>query len=815
MKRQARGKRCRGAWHEPGLASGVCDERRLDGVALLGGGSLVGALATLHPIWTWPAVMAVAWILRRRVRPGLLMLVLCLIGLQAARAQRHIAEADRAALGWTSEEMEREVEVVSSPVVLRERPGRPRGTRLEAKLVDSEHVVRLYGMPLDARRGDRFLVKARLGPRRRFHQPGGADPRVGLALRPHRASGSAQNYTRLSRGGGLGAWIDAARARVRRRIEATYPEAAVPMARALVLGEQALDPRDAEAFRSSGLSHLLAVSGSHLVIAVVALAQLLRAFLVRIPFLSARLDVGRLVALFTIAAGWLYADFAGGGGSAYRAAAMLSAANVARAWGMRAPAERSFGWSMLTGGAVEPLALLDVSFALSLAATAGLLAARGVVTAIHHRLAAGPARWLVEMAVATLAATAACAPVLLLLGPQLPVMGVAANAIAGPIGEVVALPLSLGHCVASVWPAAERGMAAVAGGALLSVRAIAHAAAGSPWATASLPHPTAPQLAWVTVGVAWVWSVRPRRRAGVLVVLVLSLVAIEGVQSRPPRGELRVTALDVAQGDALLVDLPDGRLMLVDGGGLVGSPIDIAERVLLPELRRRRRHVVDVVVLSHAHPDHYGGLLNLLRRVPVRELWDPSRPKPGSPWHQVRAALKSEEVPILGADALCRAPRRFGAATVTVLAPCPGRDALASENDNSVVLHLRMGHRAALLAGDAEADAEARLLARGAPVRADLLKVGHHGSRTSTSRAFVAAVRPVAAVISRGARNRFGHPHPETKASLAGLVVADTARDGGVMWVTDGRGMSFVRARDAFTAGPFDSPRALLGRSWP
>ncbi|MEM9876642.1 MAG: DNA internalization-related competence protein ComEC/Rec2 [Myxococcota bacterium] len=774
---------------------------RADGVLVLGVFALGGALLAVHPGAGVAMAGAVALAMRRQVGPILLLIGLLAYGVQGARAAGALREVDGAvdaASGLVTAERPttRTVEVVTTPVVLRPQPGRRAQARVEAKTVPEGHLVRLYGMPKDARRGDRYRVNTVLRARRRFHQVGGADPRIALVLRPFVASGSARRWTRLARGTGLAAAVDRFRAYVRRRIEATYPPKAVPMARALVLGEQALDPRDAQAFRSSGLSHLLAVSGSHLVIAVVALAQLLRAFLVRFPALAGRFDVGRAVAGFTIVASWVYADFAGGGGSAYRAAAMLSAANWARAWGWRAPTERSFGWSMLAAAALQPWALFDVSFTLSLAATGGLLLARTPVARLHRRLRPGPGRWLVTTAAATVAATLACTPVLLTLGPQVPVLGVAANAVAGPIGELVALPLSLVHCVAGAWPALERGIAATAGGSLLAVRAVAHGTATSPWATASLPPPTLAQLCVLVLGgiCAWASPREGRRRAAALVAAVVC-AALEMYASIPPRGELRVTVLDVGQGDAMFVDLPDGRLMVVDGGGLVGSPIDIAERVLLPELRRRRRRHVDIVVLSHAHPDHYGGLLTLLRRVEVGELWDPSEARGGSAWHRARADLAARGVPRLGAAELCAVARDYGGAEVRALSPCPGRNREASENDNSVVLHLRYGRHAALLAGDAEAHAEAQLLASGVALRADMLKVGHHGSRTSTTPSFVRAVRPAVAVISRGCRNRFGHPHAATLAHLREVPVMDTGRDGGVAWATDGQEMTVTTAR--------------------
>jgi competence protein ComEC len=159
------------------------------------------------------------------------------------------------------------------------------------------------------------------------------------------------------------------------------------------------------------------------------------------------------------------------------------------------------------------------------------------------------------------------------------------------------------------------------------------------------------------------------------------------------------------------------------------------------------------------------------------------------------AGLRARGIPIRRPRELCRL-RRVGGAELQVLAPCPGPSPDVGANDNSFVLRLGLGARALLLVGDSEHEAEQGLIASGAPrLKADVLKVGHHGSRTSTTPAFVAAVQPSTALISCGVRNRYGHPHPQTLATLraAGLEVLRTDRGGGIEWRTRGSEVELVR----------------------
>lgn len=759
---------------------------RVDPVLLLALALVAGAPLALAPIEASVAIVACALLLWRRGARVLCVAALSIVAVQAWRARAELERAAAAHERVASALMPRarceiEAVVLRSPIALRN--GGSTGERVDVSIVSGvcderklppETVARLYAAPVGLGRGDRLMVLADLGAVQLFHNPDVGDPHVRTALTSVTASGVAVDVRIVERAST--AFIDRARAHVRARIDATFAPRVSAYARALVLGETDLDSDDRTAFRKSGLAHLLAVSGTHLVLVVLSCAGVFTAILRRVRILAERTDVARIAAGACLPLAWLYADFAGGGGSALRAAAMLSLAMLARAAGQRPCALRCFAVSLGGGALLEPLAICDLSFALSVAATAGLLLAQRIrVSGV-----------LTKAIVSTLAATGACAPLFLSMEPELPLLGIVANILAGPIGELAALPLCLAHAVLWWAPAAERGAAILGGGALEVVGAIAHASAESPFAVITLAPPTAAQLACaVCTAFAW-WRFQKRL---VMLMGVLLLVALELVARHPPRDELRITVLDVAQGDAILIDLPDGKLMLIDGGGMVGSPIDTGERAVLPVLRARRRSRIDIAVLSHPHPDHYLGWMTVLERVEVGEVWDSGlteAERPDGSLARLFSSLRARGVRVR--TSLCGLRESFDAAEVEVLAPCPSFDRKKNANDNSLVLRFTIGEHAALLTGDAEHDEEAFLVKNhGDALRADFLKVGHHGSRTSSTRAFLARVRPAAAAISCGVRNRFGHPHTEALAQLDGIDVLRTDRGGAIVWQSDGR----------------------------
>jgi competence protein ComEC len=306
--------------------------------------------------------------------------------------------------------------------------------------------------------------------------------------------------------------------------------------------------------------------------------------------------------------------------------------------------------------------------------------------------------------------------------------------------------------------------------------------------------------------------------AGLQSVLLLLLV-FHPLSAGRADGKLRVDFLDVGQGDAALVTMPDGTTLLIDGGGRTGfqgrnqarpagtesddeEPFardtrSIGEAVVSEYLWWRGLDRVDYLLATHADADHIDGLNDVARNFNVRAALVARTPDDDPEYSKFAATLAARQIPckVIGAgDQL-----QFGGATVTILWPLLTNDsAAASANNDSIVLRLQFGERTILMTGDVEKEGEAAILDARRALVSDVVKVPHHGSRTSSTAAFVAASHPRLAVISVGLTSVFGHPHKEVveRWRASGAEVLTTGKRGTITVTTDGKALSiesFVR----------------------
>ncbi|MEO2107246.1 MAG: ComEC/Rec2 family competence protein [Actinomycetota bacterium] len=553
------------------------------------------------------------------------------------------------------------------------------------------------------------------------------------------------------------------RERLRTVASAALDEARASLLTGLVTGDVRGQPAAlADAVDAAGLSHLVAVSGSNVAMVV---GGVLGACLL----IGLGRRVGWGASLVTV---WWFVVLVRAEPSVLRAALMASLVLVAALLGRLRDTGHLLSVAVLLAVLLDPLLAGRIGFVLSVAATVGVL----VVTPRVRRILPGP-EGLRTVLAATIGAQVAVAPVLLLVGGHVGVSALLANVVAVPaaaVGSVIGVGAAL---VATFAPGAAVLFGWLAGLPLAVVVWAAETFAGpvgqqvdraAPWVLGPA------LLGWLVV-VAVRTGMVGRRTAGGASGAVATVAIVAVVVLGSPAGTLGegvvLVALDVGQGDAVLVGDGAAGWMLVDGG-----PDPAALRQAL------RRHDVDalrLVVLSHPHDDHQRGLDGLFDDIDVGALvvgpLTPSTSEdPDGVVAQAEAAGVAVQLVHEGAG------WRFGTTDVQVLSPPAGGIALDA-NESSVVLGLRVdGGASALLTGDAEAIAQMRLLAAPEVIDIDVIKVPHHGGDTNAE-GFLSATTPQVAVISVGEDNPFGHPHPDVLADLVGVDVRRTDLAGDVV----------------------------------
>lgn len=594
------------------------------------------------------------------------------------------------------------------------------------------------------------------------------------------------------------------RMRAARRLERRLPRDVAPLARALLLADRDdLSPDLRRRFADAGLAHLLAVSGLHVGILAGGLAWILGLLL---PGGGHR---WRWPAAALLTAG--YVAWIGAPPSAVRAEILLAGWATCRARGSPVGAADLLGAAAAAVLVVAPASILEPGFQLSYAGFGGLVV--GASAAGRWRRG-GPLRLLG----AATGAWLLTAPVVALhFGRLAPIAAVSGLVCAPLVGAAV--PALVATLLLPGLPAAVASWVAVA-----TLRMLAGAAAllaGLPGGHGEVAPPALAEwlaLALALVGLFRLAAGRPPRRA------VIPLAGAVAVWLAWPatmagwslRGESLLCVLDVGQGDAVVVRTRRRHWIVVDAGPATGSR-NAGRSVVVPFLRARGARAVDLFVLTHPHTDHLGGAGAVLDGFRVGTVLDAGVAHPGRAYDRFLAAVEAEGARWRAARPGARfrldeveglvlgpvePPAGAGRGRASRREPGPGRDVAGvrvprtggwshDPNETSVVIRLRLAGRfTALLPGDAGADEERGILARwpGDSLRAAVLKVGHHGSRGSSTRPWLRAVAPELAVISSGEGNRYGHPHP---ALLDRLDSAGVSR----VWRTDRRGSACVHVR--------------------
>jgi competence protein ComEC len=606
------------------------------------------------------------------------------------------------------------------------------------------------------------------------------------------------------RGSPLRAALIDARARLSDALADALPEPEASLAAGVLLGKRARLPSDlSDDMNATGTSHLVAVSGQN----VTLVAGLLIAALAWV--------IGRRPAAWlALAAVVGYSLLVGGEPSVVRAAIMGGLYVVATALGRQssAPVALALAGAVMTG--IDPQVVHDVSFQLSFAATLGLMTLAPLLTARLHALAQrSPAlaafplsRPAAELAAVTLAAIAFTLPITAVNFQRVSIVAPLANLLAVPAFLLVAVTAAFAAAVAAALPPAAGALGWIAWPPAAYMVAAVRLAADLPLASVELRGVgSGHAIAYYAALLALVWLLARQRAEpappppppatarrspvpvpGLALVLILATVLLWLSVTAPVSGRLTVTFLDVGQGDAILIEGPRGHRILVDGGPS-GEAITAALGRRLPFYDRR----IDLVVLTHPQADHLGGLPAVLRRFDVGAVLASPIEADSAAYRAFRDAVRESLLPYHEALPGHAVDLGGGARLNVLSAPPDGSDA----NEGSLVIKLTLGRAAFLLTGDIESDREAALVRSSADLRATVYKVPHHGSDTSSSEAFVAAVRPLLDVISVGRDNRYGHPSPEVLERLDGAAVFRTDLHGDIAIGTDGRRLWVATAR--------------------
>lgn len=670
---------------------------------------------------------------------------------------------------------------------------------------DETVLVSIYANAVPLRAGDRVHVPARLRLFRNFANPGAYDYEGNMACQGFSCRAMVSDgrlVVPLGRGHlpCVMTFFEEQRARFRSLLTGRLDQRTAAFSQAVLLGDRsAVDQEMQDCFNVSGLAHILAVSGLHMGLLAGFAFFGMRRVLLYSRHLALRVPVRIPAAAVTALTLFVYLAMAGFQVSAQRAVLMVLIFLVAGIWGRSRDMWSTLALAALIILAVDPHALFSISFQLSFGAVVGLLWFMPFLTE-RLRLAAprrGPEKagfrrlqgYFVGLMLVSLCATLFLMPLTVHYFHRLSLVAVPANLSAVPILGCWVLPLGLlGAFVFPVWEGAAGVLVEMSAWGQTAVLWLVRFWADLPSAGVWLPTPNGFEILLFYMGVLSLYFFRRSpwaKRLAVLVAFLGLFDAVYWIKRVHFNDDLRITYLDVGQGNAALIEFPQGKKMLIDAGGFSGGTFDVGRMVVAPFLWQAKIGQVDYLVLSHPEADHMGGFPFIATSFSPTEFWYNGDRVGNALYEHLMDTLEEELVcvrlPPAGPDAVT-------INGVQVEALQPGKDGMAPEltglglNNRSVVLKLSYQGFVFLFPGDIEGPAEAVLAGRRREaLRSDVLLSPHHGSATSSSDAFLDCVCPQVCIISCGPGDDF--PAARTLASLSGreCVVFRTDWDGAVV----------------------------------
>ncbi|HTY12745.1 MAG TPA: DNA internalization-related competence protein ComEC/Rec2 [Candidatus Omnitrophota bacterium] len=586
-----------------------------------------------------------------------------------------------------------------------------------------------------------------------------------------------KNYSQQSPTGPIAAISD----RFMSVIKLTTPAPYDALLGSIVFGTSVspLDPDLKDSYKKAGLAHLLVASGTQVSILIGVCLAIVR---------SCDLPIG-IGVILTSLANILFALIAGCGPSIIRAA-VTGEITLIGLWSNKdTEAYTSLALSALILMVHDPLVLFDLGFQLTFAATWSLfyLAPR-IEEKIRSSFHTGKLSVFPSLASVCLAPILATIPITMFNFNQFSLVAFFVNLLVLPCVEVMTVLGFASTVIGAIFLPVAAALNGFLYLMLILINEIVYTFTGFPGACLYVAAP--PFIAFVVyyLVLALYFEGKARMKnmirfaavAGAILVLASSLAPV--IASR----QLKVTAIDVGQGDSIFVEAPSGHTMLIDGGPKYKNS-DAGRRFVLPFLHAHGINKIDILVLTHPHDDHVGGLVSVMKDLPVGLVLDSGQAHTSRAYLDFLKTIDRKNIPYKVARAglnIDLGPEM----KATVLNPQEPFIEESALNNNSVVIRLVYGKTSFMLDGDLEKEGEQRVMRFANGLRTTILKAGHHGSRTASSQEYLDAVRPEAALISVGVKNQYHHPHPSTlkKFEAMGIKIYRTDRNGNIEVSTDG-----------------------------